>query len=153
MENLNSFAEELWKFLQNHTYFFLFFYQIVRFTKLGGRKEFQTSSRKSAAAGQSTRRLVQPSIGVRLFMTQSSSAWGRAGGTSDHFHPSVRRHEERHKQKNGQFLRKRFCAISCTQFYFQCLREHLARYFTPKSIRSQEALDPNDCQTCIGKEI
>lgn len=27
-------------------------------------------------------------------MTQSSGARGRAGGTSDHFHPSGRRHEE-----------------------------------------------------------
>lgn len=96
------------------------------------------SSRKSAAAGQSTRRLVQPSIGVRLFMTQRSGARGRAGGTSDHFHPSVRRHRERHKQKSSQFLRKVFlqdtvCAPSCTEFYFQCRWEHLACYFTPLS--------------------
>jgi len=99
--------------------------------------------RKSAAAG-----LVQPSVGVRLFVAQSSGARGRAGGTSDHFHPSVGRHEGRHKQSNGQFRRKDFfrdavCAIRCPQLYFQCPREQLARYFTPKSTWRQEAWLPN----------
>lgn len=100
----------------------ILFYQIVSSTKVGGRKEFQMSSRKSAAAGQSGLRLFQPSIGMRLFMTQSSSAWGRAGGTSDHFHPSVRRHKGRHKQQKSQFLRKDFLgdrvgASSCTVLF------------------------------------
>lgn len=122
-------------------YLFSSFTKVWVFLNLEGEKEFQMSSRKSAAAGQSTQRLVQPSIGVRLFVTQSSSAWGRAGGTSDHFHPSERRHEERHKQKKGQFPGEDFlthmvCAIGCTVWFL--VPAGASSYFIPKSIWRQE---------------
>lgn len=109
--------------------FFFFFYQIVNFPKLGGRKEFQTSSRKSAAAGQATRRLVQPSIGVRLFVAQSLSAWGRAGGTSDHFHPPARRDTNRTVNSWRKGSRKTQAVLQVVHSSkFQCLGEHLALY-------------------------
>lgn len=44
---------------------------------------FSVSSRK-AASGR-----VQPSVQVRLSVTQDGGPRGRAGGTSDHFHPST----------------------------------------------------------------
>lgn len=45
---------------------------------------FSVSSRK-AASGR-----VQPSVQVRLSVTQDVGPRGRAGGTSDHFHPSFK---------------------------------------------------------------
>lgn len=156
MENLTSFAKELWKLLQNHTYFVFFSFSFLLpnckfLLNLEGEKSLKCPLENQQLLGQSTGRPVQPSIGVRLFMTQSSSAWGGAGGTSDHFHPSGRRHRERHKQKNGQSLRKDFpkdavCAPSCTEFYFRCLREHLASYFTPESVwSSRSKWRPSTC--------
>lgn len=52
--------------------------------------DFKVSSRKAAvdgaAVGVSSGR-VQPSVQVRFFVTQAVGPRGRAGGTSDHFHP------------------------------------------------------------------
>lgn len=70
-------------FLQNLPgWFFSFLLPNFSFTKLRGGKSFQCPVENW--------QLLWHSVGVGLPVAQGACAQGRAGGTSDHLHPSVR---------------------------------------------------------------